>query len=143
MLEEQVIVTQAFHEIPSRELDVVEFCKIKDMRFGEYGGGDIQLVANFRQIIEKVRIRQSFGIFIYELFFDMTISHQLCPDPHFSTSVGIIHHYTRFHGKSKLFLKGFSIFRHIETRCGIEYFSLRFYFENRVSTKTDIFLGIF
>ena len=52
------------------------------MRFQQNGGRDIQLTANFRQIIEKMRIGQFFGVFVYELFADMTVRYQFSPNSH-------------------------------------------------------------
>ena len=77
-----MVVAQALHEIPRDKFHVIEFRKIKNMRFGEYRRGNIQLMADFREIIEKMRIGQFFGIFIYDLLFYSAARHQFRPNPH-------------------------------------------------------------
>ena len=98
-----MVVTQALHEIARDEFHVIELGKIENMRFRQYGSGDIQLAANINQIIQKMRIRQPFGVFVYELFADFSVRHQLCPNSH----TRIIHEtrekVNRFHGKKRLF----------------------------------------
>ena len=91
-----MIVTQRLHKIPSDKFHVIEFCKIKNMRFRQHGRGNIQLVADLREVIEKMRIGQFFGIFIYVLFADSSVRHQFSPNSH----IRII---PRNDAKSKLF----------------------------------------
>ena len=98
-----MIVPQAFDEIAGDELDVIEFCKIENMRFGQNGRRDIQRLTDLRQIVEKMRIGQFFGIFVYELFTDLAVRHQLSPNSH----IRIIHEsekkVKRFNGSNRLF----------------------------------------
>ena len=77
-----MIVPKIFHKIAGDKFYVIEFRKVENVRFCQNGRGNIQLVTNIRQIIEKVRIRQLFLIFIYELFTDSAVRHQLCPNSH-------------------------------------------------------------
>ena len=77
-----MVVAQRFDEIAGGELHVVELGEVKNMRFGKHGRRDIQRVANFRQILEKMRVSQLFGVFVYELFTDSAVRHQLCPNSH-------------------------------------------------------------
>ena len=49
-----MVVAKGLDEIARREFHVVEFCEIKNMRFRQYGRGDIQLLANVYQVIEKM-----------------------------------------------------------------------------------------
>ena len=82
-----MVVAQRFNEIAGGELHVVELGEVKNMRFGKHGSRDIQSVANFRQILEKMRVSQLFGVFVYELFTDMTVRYQFSPNSH----IRIIH----------------------------------------------------
>ena len=91
-----MVIAQRFDEIAGGKLHVVELGEVKNMRFGKHGSRDIQRVANFRQILEKVRIGQFFGIFIYVLFADSSVRHQFSPNSH----IRII---PRNDAKSKLF----------------------------------------
>ena len=91
-----MVVAQRFNEIAGGELHVVELGEVKNMRFGKHGRRDIQRVANFRQILEKMRVSQLFGVFVYELFTDMTVRYQFSPNSH----IRII---PRNDAKSKLF----------------------------------------
>jgi hypothetical protein len=108
-----MIVSKRFHEIPRRKFDVIKLRKIKNMRFGQHGRGNIQRVTNVHQIIEKVRISQFFGILIYVLFFDMTFGHQFSPNSH----TRIIHKKSKkvnylagIIRNSRLFLRPFACF---------------------------------
>lgn len=82
-----MVVTQAVHEIPRKKFYVVKLRKVENVRLHQYGGRNIQLLTNLRKIIEKTRIYQLFGFFIYELFTDMPVRNQFCPNSH----RGIIH----------------------------------------------------
>jgi hypothetical protein len=75
VLQKQMVVAQTFHKITGNEFHVIELCKIENMRFRQHGRGDIQRMANVREIFEKVRIRQLFRVFIYELFADSSVRH--------------------------------------------------------------------
>lgn len=77
-----MIITQAFDKITRRKFHVIEFRKIKNMRFRKHGGGDIQLVANIDKIIEKLRIGEFPFDFIYELFADFSVCNQFSPNSH-------------------------------------------------------------
>ena len=77
-----MVVTQTLHEIPSDKFDVIELRKIENMRLCQYGGGNIQLVTNIRQIIKKVGIGEPFRVLIYKLFTDFSIRHQFSPNSH-------------------------------------------------------------
>jgi hypothetical protein len=66
---------------------VIEFRKIKNMRFRQHGRGDIQRLANVRQILEKVGIGQLFLVFIYKLLADSSVRHKFRPNSH----IRIIH----------------------------------------------------
>ena len=59
----------------ARKEDILNKKVERNMRFGQHGRGDIQRVANFQQVIEKMRIGQFFGILVYVLFLDMTFGH--------------------------------------------------------------------
>ena len=82
-----MVVAERFDEIARDKFHVIEFCEIKNMRFRKHGRGDIQIVANIHQIIEKVRIGKLFAVFVYVLFTDSPVCDQLCPNSH----TGIIH----------------------------------------------------
>ena len=82
-----MVVAQRFDEIAGGELHVVELGEVKNMRFGKHGRRDIQRVANFRLILEKMRVSQFFGVIVYELFTDMTVRYQFSPNSH----IRIIH----------------------------------------------------
>lgn len=77
-----MVVAQRFDEIAGGKLHVVKLGEVKNMRFGKHGRGDIQRVANLRQVLEKMRISQFFGVFVYELFADMTVRYQFSPNSH-------------------------------------------------------------
>ena len=98
------------HEIARRELHMVEFRVVEDVRFRQNGRGNIELVANVREIFEKVRIGQFFRVFIYELFFDMTVCHQLRPNSHSSRSLWYMNIIHSFIKKVNRFLGEFSHF---------------------------------
>jgi hypothetical protein len=66
---------------------VIELRKIENMRFRQYGRGNIQQLTNIRQVVVKMGIRQLFGVFIYDLFTDFSFRHQFSPNSH----SGIIH----------------------------------------------------
>ena len=70
-----MVVIERFYKITLREFDVIEFCEIKNMRFRKHGRGNIQLVANLRKILEKMRVGQLFGVFVYVLFADSALRH--------------------------------------------------------------------
>ena len=70
-----MVVTERFHEIARDKLHVVELREVENMRLGKHGRGDIQLVTNVRQVLEKVRIGQLFGVLVYELFADSAVRH--------------------------------------------------------------------
>ena len=82
-----MVVPEGFDKITPDKFYVVELCKIKHVCLRQDGGRDVQIVANFGEIIEKVRIGQFFRIFIYELLADMPVRHQFSPNSH----TGIIH----------------------------------------------------
>ena len=82
-----MVVTQTLYKIARNKLHVVKLRKIENVRFCQHGCGNVQCVTNVRQIIEKVRIREFFGVFIYELFTDSAVRHQFCPYSH----IRIIH----------------------------------------------------
>ena len=98
-----MVVPQTLHEIPADKFDVIELRKIENMRFRQNGRGNIQLVANIRQIIEKVGIRKFFGVLVYKLFTDFSVRHQFSPNSH----IRIIHEtekkVNRFKGKNAHF----------------------------------------
>ena len=77
-----MVVAQALDEIATDKFHVIEFRKIKNMRFRQHGRRNIQRLADLGKILEKMRIRQLFGIFIHELSLYSPVRHQLCPDPH-------------------------------------------------------------
>lgn len=91
-----MVVAQTFHKVAGNEFYVIEFGKIKNVRFRQYGRRNIQRLTNIRQVIEKMRIRQLFGIFVYGLFADFAVRHQLCPNSHTP-------YYTLMREKSKPF----------------------------------------
>ena len=70
-----MVVAQTLHEITRKELHVVKLGEVKKVRFRQHGRGDIEWLTNLYHIIEKVRIGQFFGVFIYELFADSTVRH--------------------------------------------------------------------
>ena len=98
-----MVIVQTFDEIARKEFHVIEFCEIKNMRFREYGCGNIQRLTNLRQVLEKMRICQFFGVFVHVLFADSAACHQLCPNSH----TGIIHENAK---KVKRLKESFSIF---------------------------------
>ena len=61
---------------------MIELRKIENMRFRQYGRGNIQQLTNIRQVVVKMGIRQLFGVFIYDLFTDFSIRHQFSPNSH-------------------------------------------------------------
>ena len=71
----QVIVAQTLHKIARKELDVVKLGKVEHVRFCQNGRGNIQRLTNLYHIIEKVRVRQLFGVLVYVLFADSTVRH--------------------------------------------------------------------
>lgn len=77
-----MIVAEIFHEIPPDELHVVEFREIENVRFQKHGRGNVQLVTNVGEVVEKMRISQFFGVFVNELLFDFSFRNQFCPDLH-------------------------------------------------------------
>lgn len=48
---------------------MIEFRKVENMRLQQHGRGDIQLVADVREIVEKAGIRETFLFLIDELVF--------------------------------------------------------------------------
>ena len=82
-----MVIVQAFDEIARKEFHVIEFREIENMRFREYGRRDIQRLTNFRQVLEKMRIGQFFGVFVHVLFADSAACHKFRPNSH----IGIIH----------------------------------------------------
>ena len=77
-----MVKTQRFHKIPAYKLDVVKLCEIKNMRFRQNGGRNIQLLTNLRHIVEKVRIGDAFVLFVHVLFSYFTVRNQFCPNSH-------------------------------------------------------------
>ena len=77
-----MIVSQAFDKITGRKFHVIEFCEIENMRFRKHGGWDIQLMANFDKILEKLRVGKFPFDFIYELFADFSVCNQFSPNSH-------------------------------------------------------------
>jgi len=70
-----MVVTQTLHKIPADKFDVIKLCEVKNVRLRQHGRGDIQLVTNIRQIIEKMGIREFFRVLVYELFTDFSFRH--------------------------------------------------------------------
>ena len=70
-----MVVAEVLDEIARREFHVVEFREIENVRFRQHGRGNIQLLANFREVIEKMRVGQFFVLFVYELFTDSAVRH--------------------------------------------------------------------
>ena len=68
-----MIVAKRFHKIPRGKFHVVELCKVKNVRFRKYWGGNVQLVTNFLQIIEKVRVGEPFILLVHKLLFNSTV----------------------------------------------------------------------
>ena len=66
---------------------MIELRKIENMRFRQYGRGNIQQLTNIRQVVVKMGIRQLFGVFIYDLLADFSVRHQFSPNSH----IRIIH----------------------------------------------------
>ena len=77
-----MVVAQTFHEIARKELHVIEFREVENMRFRQNGSGNIQFVTNLGEVIEKMRIRQFFGVFVYVLLAYPAARHQFCPNSH-------------------------------------------------------------
>ena len=78
-----MIVFKFFNEITGNKLDVVEFCKVKNMHFGQNGRRGIQPIANLGKIIEKSGIRQFFVPFQHVLPFDFSVFNKFRPNLHF------------------------------------------------------------
>ena len=70
-----MVVAEVLDEIARREFHVVEFREIENVRFRQHGRGDIERLTYLYHIIEKMRVRQFFRIFVYELFADSTVRH--------------------------------------------------------------------
>ena len=70
-----MVARNAFDKIPFYKLDVVKLRKVKNVRLGQYGRGNIQPLTYLYQVIVKMRIGQLFGVFIYNLFADLTVRH--------------------------------------------------------------------
>jgi hypothetical protein len=70
-----MVARNTFDKIPFDKLDVVKLRKVKNVRLGQYGRGNIQPLTNLYQVIVKMRIGQLLGVFIYNLFADLTVRH--------------------------------------------------------------------
>lgn len=82
VFEKKLIVIEFFHKIAADKADVIEFCKIEDVRFEQNGGRNIQRLTDFGEIVEKVRIGQPLLLFVDELFADFSVRDEFCPDFH-------------------------------------------------------------
>ena len=114
-------IAQALHEIVLRKLDMVKFRKIKNMRFCQHRGRNIERIANIRQIIKKMGISQFFGVFIDVLLFNMSVRNEFCPNSHFLPAFRFYYtqYYTRFPQKSKPFAGIFTQFTQFPPSTGI------------------------
>lgn len=79
-----MVVIEFLYEIAGSELDVIEFRKVENMRLQQHGRGDIQLVTNIREIVEKAGIREAFLFLIDELFSDFSCGNEFCLNLHAS-----------------------------------------------------------
>lgn len=77
-----MVVVERLDEIAGNEFDVIEFCKIEDMRFQEHGRRDVEFLTDIRKVIEKSGIGEAFRFFVDELFFDFSVCDEFCPDFH-------------------------------------------------------------
>ena len=82
VFENQAVIIELFDEIAGQKIDVVELGKVEDVRFEKHGGGDVELLADLGQIVEKAGIGKPLLPFINELFFDFAVHEKFCPDFH-------------------------------------------------------------
>ena len=71
---------------------MIEFRVVEDMRFQQYGRGDIEPAADFREIGKELRISKFLFAFVNGLFDDMVVFQNFCPNP---KNTRIIQKFTR------------------------------------------------
>ena len=68
-----MIVVEGFDEIAGNKLHVIEFRKVKDMRFQKHGSGNVKLVTDVGELVEKAGIGKAFLLFVNELFLNFSV----------------------------------------------------------------------
>ena len=82
VFQKELVIIKTLHEIAGREFDVVEFGKIKNMRLHQNGGGNIEFLADLRQVIEKVGVGQLLRFFVHKLLLNFPVLYEFRPNFH-------------------------------------------------------------
>lgn len=82
VFQDKPVIVEALHKIAGEKIDVVELGKVEDVRFHQYGSGNVQRLTDFREIVEETGIGEPLVLFEDELLFDFSVDEKFCPDFH-------------------------------------------------------------